>query len=110
STDTLDRYFNGKVAYVKSLPIGVKINFTGMDLHISDNHSTKVVPLLMSQEQSDNYLNLASNRNQYTQGIYTRPRLYSTYFRPNGDRMERKRIPSLVQLGDEYVQDIRTNL
>lgn len=110
STDTLDRYFNGKVAYVKSLPIGVKINFTGMDLHISDNHSTKVVPLLMSQEQSDNYLNLANNRNQYTQGIYTRPRLYSTYFRPNGDRMERKRIPSLVQLGDEYIQDIRTNL
>lgn len=104
----LQKYFNGKIAFVKSAPIGVRVEYKGLDLRISDSHSTKVVPLLMADEQSDAYLEMLDNNpKRYASGIYTKPRQMSTFYRPKGDSMNKELLAKTVELRESYYEEIR---
>lgn len=105
----LEKYFNGRVAYVKAAPIGVRVVYQGLDLRITDGHSTRVVPLLMEPYQSDRYMALLDNPNSYGKGIYLAPRLTGTFTHDNVKSMNTK-IAKSVQMNQTYYEDMRDNL
>lgn len=107
----LEKYFNGRVAYIKALPIGVRVVYQGLDLHITKGHSTKVVPLLMEPYQSERYNNLLiNNPNGYASGIYIQPRLTGTFTHDESKTMTKELLAKKVEIRESYYTDLRENL
>lgn len=111
-----DPYLHGKVMYVKSLPIGSKINFYGMDLKIPNtNISTKVVPILMSEWQSERYLEkfkaISLAKGNETR-VYISNRLSSAIEPPPSWKViqESKGENLSFELHEDFEQDVRNNL
>lgn len=112
--EMLAPYIEGKIMYVKSLPVGSEVHYVGQDIEVRDGITTKVVPLLMSQWQSDRYMEkferISQLEGQETR-VYIDNRLSSAIELPDKWKFLSEPLNTgTVEIRKDFADDMKKNL